>query len=384
MSEQRIYETTHSVTNEGARNGTRLVPRNTVLVVVRGMSLAKECRVSLTTRESTFNQDVKSLSLSPTVDPLFVFHYLRSQRFTLRDAASEAAHGTKKLDMPVLEQWPFPDIPLPTQRKIAAILAAYDDLIETNRLRIALLEGMAEELYREWFVRMRFPGHQKTEFKKGIPASWTIQELRERADVNPSNIGRGDRPQTIHYIDIGSVTTNRVNSIETLPLAEAPGRARRRVEHGDSIWSSVRPGNRAYALIYEPEPDTIASTGFAVVRPNAGTPFTFLHQAVTTNGFVDLMTAVAKGSAYPATSFEDFERAKLLFPTDELLEQFHTLSEPLHHSINIANHQARGLTRARDLLLPRLISGKLSVEDLDIQFPPSMQEEATEPDPAHA
>jgi restriction endonuclease S subunit len=61
-----------------------------------------------------------------------------------------------------------------TQRKIAAILTAYDDLIETNKRRIALLEKMAEEIYREWFVRMRFPGHQEHKFVKGVPEGWEL------------------------------------------------------------------------------------------------------------------------------------------------------------------------------------------------------------------
>jgi hypothetical protein len=96
MAIERIRETTHWVTEDGVRNGTRLVPKNTVLVVVRGMSLANECRVSLTTRWSTFNQDVKALILSSDLDPAFVFYYLKSQKLSLRDAASEAGSRDKK------------------------------------------------------------------------------------------------------------------------------------------------------------------------------------------------------------------------------------------------------------------------------------------------
>jgi type I restriction enzyme S subunit len=79
--------------------------------------------------------------------------------------------------MAVLEQWPLPIIPLSIQRKISAILTAYDDLIETNKRRIALLEQMAEEIYREWFVRMRFPGHRDTKFLKGVPEGWEVRAI---------------------------------------------------------------------------------------------------------------------------------------------------------------------------------------------------------------
>lgn len=277
--------------------------------------------------------------------------------------------------MAVLEQWPLPIIPLSIQRKISAILTAYDDLIETNKRRITLLEQMAEEIYREWFVRMRFPGYRDTKFLKGVPEGWEVRDLRDCADINPSSLGKNDHPDLIHYMDIGSVTTNRIEGVASIPLAEAPGRAKRCVQHGDIIWSSVRPANRAYCLMYEPIENTVVSTGFAVIRPKQETPFTFLYFVVTSNGFVDQMASVAKGAAYPATSFDDFGKAKLLWPGVALLQQFRKVCEPLLGQKNTLDQQTRILTKTRDLLLPRLISGKLSVADLDIQFPPSMRDD---------
>ncbi len=259
-----------------------------------------------------------------------------------------------------------------TQSKIAAILSAYDELIETNRRRIAVLEKLAEELYREWFVRLRFPGHEKVKLVKGIPSGWRVAALSDLAEVNPSSLSRRDHPETIRYLDISSVSTNRIDEVTTYAFKDAPGRARRRVQHGDIIWSSVRPANRAYCLIYEPEDNLIASTGFAVIRPTADMPYTYLFYAVTSNPFVDQMTTVAKGAAYPATSFDDFEKAKLLVPSDDLLTAFHGISEPLFRQKHLLQQQTEALRQTRDLLLPRLISGKLSVEQLDIQFPPGM------------
>jgi len=263
------------------------------------------------------------------------------------------------------------------QRKIAAILSAYDELIENNRQRITLLEQLARELYREWFVRLRFPSHKKSRLVKGVPQGWHFVELQELATINPSSISRRDKPETILYVDISSVSTNQINEVTTYDYGEAPGRARRRVKHGDVIWSSVRPANRAYCLIYEPPNNLIVSTGFAVIRPKASTPFSFLFFAVTSNPFVDQMTTVAKGAAYPATSFDDFEKAKLLVPSDELLKRFHEKAEPFFREKHLLEQQCDRLKQSRELLLPRLISGKLSVEHLDIQFPPGMAEELT-------
>ncbi len=306
-------------------------------------------------------------------DPRFVAYYLR----TILSANFNSAGAVPGVNRNVLHKLAVPSPPkeVGTQRKIAAILTAYDDRIEINKRRIAILEKMAEEIYREWFVRMRFPAYQDTKYIKGVPQGWEVRDLSECADINPSSLGKNDRPDLIHYVDIGSVTTNQIEDVEPIPLSEAPGRAKRCVQHGDIIWSSVRPANRAYCLIYEPPKNTIVSTGFAVIRPKLETPFTFLNFAVTSDGFVDQMAAVAKGSAYPATSFDDFKKAKLLWPGVALLQDFHKVCEPLFRQKHTLAQQTRILTKTRDLLLPRLISGKLSVADLDIEFPPSMYEE---------
>ena len=264
-----------------------------------------------------------------------------------------------------------------TQQKIAAVLSAYDDLIENNKRRIALLEKMAEEIYREWFVRMRFPGHEKARFVKGVPEGWRIAELKELARINDSSIGRSKKLDTIRYVDISSVTTNQINDVSVLNYQEAPGRAKRIVKHGDIIWSSVRPANRAYCLIYEPPVNLVVSTGFAVISPKDHIPYTFLNFVVTSNAFVDQMTAVAKGAAYPATSFDDFERAKLLIPHEALLMDFDRICEPLFRKKYLLSKENTKLASLRNSFLPRLISGKLSVEALDIHFPPSMQEKTT-------
>lgn len=191
MAQHRIYDTEHHVTEDGVENGTRLVPQNTVLIVVRGMSLAKEFRVALTTRPVAFNQDLKALAPSSNVDPKFLFYYLLSQRNTIRDSATEASHGTKKLDTRVIENWPLPVPNHSEQTRIADILSAYDDLIENNRRRIQLLEQAARLLYKEWFVHLRFPGHEHTPIKNGLPEGW---EKKTAFDV--TEVLSGGTPKT--------------------------------------------------------------------------------------------------------------------------------------------------------------------------------------------
>ena len=268
-----------------------------------------------------------------------------------------------------------PDVAL--QRKIAGILSAYDDLIANNQRRIALLESMAEEIYREWFVRMRFPGHESAKSEKGLPRGWRDVELQAVAKVNANSITRRLAPEWIEYLDISAVTTNAMSQPESTRIDDAPGRARRMAKHGDVIWSTVRPANRAYALVLDPAENLIVSTGFAVISPRPGAPYTYLHQAVTTSNFVEQMVAVAKGSAYPATGFDDFAKARIIWPSDDLLRRFHALAEPMALETGVLRKQSVHLSKLRDALLPRLISGKLKVDHLDIQLPPSMREKVT-------
>lgn len=153
MTELRIYDTLLHISEDGAREGSRVVPENTVLAVVRGMSLAKEFRVSLTKREVAFNQDLKAFECADDVDSEFLFCALLTRRVHIRELATEASHGTKRLETDVLSAF---EIPVPktknVQRRIVAVLSSYGDLSENNRRRMALLEDVARWVI--WRVRV--------------------------------------------------------------------------------------------------------------------------------------------------------------------------------------------------------------------------------------
>ncbi len=305
---------------------------------------------------------------SPKVDERFLSYYLRTAAHQQwMQALCSFGATMNSLNQEILRRLTFPCPPIEVQRKVSGVLAAYDELIANNQGRIALLERMAEEIYCEWFVRLRFPGHEHVARKKGLPSGWRYGSLNEIAQINSRSLKRGSLPEEINYIDIGSVGTNRVADAVKMKLQHAPGRARRVIADGDIIWSSVRPSNRAYCLMLDPEPNTVVSTGFAVITPRPGVPYTFVHRAVTTDSFVEQVALVAKGSAYPATAFEDFGRAQILLPPEFLASKFHSLCDPLVRQAALLTRANVSLACSRDALLPRLISGKLSVEDLDIR-----------------
>ena len=113
-----------------------------------------------------------------------------------------------------------------------------------------------------------------------------------------------------------------------MPFDDAPNRARRTVRHGDTIWSCVRPNRRSFALVLQPTDDTIASTGFAVLRAT-DVPWSYLYLVVTTQTFTDYLTNHTTGSAYPAVKADDFEKAELLSPPSTVLDRFARFIEPM-------------------------------------------------------
>jgi type I restriction enzyme S subunit len=252
---------------------------------------------------------------------------------------------------------------LDAQARIVDCLSAYDDLIATNQRRIALLEDAARRLYHEWFVNLRFPGHECVPVKDGLPEGWAKRTLASVANVNARSIGARDKPDSVLYIDISSVSTGLIGEVTPYAFADAPGRARRRVDHGDVIWSCVRPNRRSYALIWEPDDKLVASTGFAVLSATA-VPFSYLYFTTITDAFVGHLEQNATGAAYPAVTAKTFEDAEILVPNGDTLPAFDRAVLPQLEQIEVLKQQNRSLARARDLLLPKLMSGQLDVSGI--------------------
>jgi type I restriction enzyme, S subunit len=293
------------------------------------------------------------------LDKRFLFYLFNTREVRQRISASATGGKVRHTAPERIGQVVVRLPPRKVQRRIAEILSAYDDLIENNRRRMALLEEAAGQLYREWFVRLRFPGHEHTRITNGVPEGWERKTLADVAEVNRQSLGSrydGD----IEYVDIASVTPGQIDETTVYAFRDAPSRARRVVQHGDVIWSCVRPNRRSHAVIWQPSPNLIVSTGFAVITPKT-LPTTFVYQATTTDVFVGLLENQARGAAYPAVVAGDFERAAILVPAKLLVDAFNDFAEPLLDQTNNLYAQNQKLRAARDLLLPRLMSGEIAV-----------------------
>jgi type I restriction enzyme S subunit len=343
-----------------------VVQKDDILLNITGASVARCCLADPQYLPARVNQHVAIVRVRPDIaDARFVLYCINSPHFKSRLLALAQGGATREaLIKTTIEGFEVLQPPLPIQRRIADILSAYDELIENSQRRIKILESMARALYREWFVHFRFPGHESVPRVPSplgdIPQGWGLKKLSDVAEVNRAQINARSAPEKLHYIDISSVSPGQIDSVTTFGFANAPGRARRIVQHGDVLWSCVRPNRRSHAQVMHPEENTIASTGFAVLTATE-VPFTFLYIATTTDDFVAFLTNNATGAAYPAVTADTFEKADLLIPPTQLLKQFGDNTIPMAEQIHTLQRQIHNLRRTRDLLLPRLLCGQVNI-----------------------
>ncbi|HVX10273.1 MAG TPA: restriction endonuclease subunit S [Pirellulales bacterium] len=276
--------------------------------------------------------------------------------------------------------------PFAEQQAIACILGALDDKIALNHRRNSGLEAIARAIFQSWFVDFA-PVQAKAEGRKPaglppelmalfptsfeeselgeIPKGWHIGTVGDVVEINGWTLGKRDELDEINYIEISEVMRGEVANITRYVRGEEPGRARRRLRHGDTAISTVRPDRGAYFLCLEPPTSLIASTGFAVLTARGG-HWAFVHVLTTRNEFGQELGRLADGGAYPAVRPELISARPVVIPANgSVLSAFEKLTQPLFLKVEAERKESRTLAALRDTLLPKLISGELRVPDAE-------------------
>jgi len=305
-------------------------------------------------------------------------------RFLKRQLQFEATGSVQdNINLATLDRLYFPIPPIEEQRAIAHILGSLDDKIEVNRRANATLEATARALFQSWFVDFD-PVHAKArgdqpvgmdeeiaalfpdsfaESELGaIPSGWGRGTISDVAHINAWTLSKNDQLDMIEYIEISEVMRGEVGNIKVFERGAEPSRARRRLRHGDTVLSTVRPDRGAYFLCLNPSPNLICSTGFGVFTADI-VPWTFVYLALTHPDLFDHFGQLADGGAYPAILPEVMGRVNVVVPQHEnILNHFHELCAPLLEQAEMNRQQSRTLSETRDALLPKLISGEVRVE----------------------
>ena len=282
-------------------------------------------------------------------DVRFIKYCLDTYKLELQSISRGTTQDNLSVDKLLSIKFRIP--PLPIQKKIASVLSAYDDLIENNDRRIALLEKMAEEIYREWFVRLRFPGHEQVTFHKGIPEDWEKKRFDEFCLLQRGYDLPDDKVKPGIYPVIASTSIKTYHAeFKVRPPVITTGRS-------GSLGTVLFVNSLAWPL----------NTALFVKSFFGNSPYLIYY----TLKFLKLENFNA-GAGIPSLNRNHLGGLYMSVPPKSLQNKFDEQILVLFQQKENLKKSNEALKQTRDRLLTRLISGKLSVEDLDIQFPPSM------------
>lgn len=261
----------------------------------------------------------------------------------------------------MIKDFEIPLPPLSEQRRIVGILSAYDDLIENNRKRIVLLEESARQLYKEWFVRLRFPGHERVPVEDGVPKGWKRRFLPDLIEINPAEA----RPKTdsILYVPMSALATDGM----TVDLSESEHRETStsvRFRNGDTLLARITPclenGKTGFVDFLAEGEVACGSTEFIVLRGKTVSP-AFVYCLARTEDFRETAIKSMVGSSgrqrvQPAC----FDEYPVLEPDRAVLKQFDRFAGPAFAQIATLRRESEKLAAARDALLPRLMKGRVA------------------------
>ena len=347
---------THISEEALGKSSARLLPAGTVLLTSRAtIGKVAIARVPIAT-----NQGFANFLCKEEIDNLFLAYYLRSNT----DLLISLGTGTTFLEVTkaTLVNVEIPLPPLPTQRKIAAVLSTYDDLIENNTRRIKILEEMASTIYREWFVEFRFPGHEGVEMVESelglIPQGWEVKQLGEMCHVV-----MGLSPKSEFYNETGDglpFHQGVTDFGERFPTDRVYCTIKKRVaEVGDILFSVRAPVGR----INIANKKIVIGRGLSAIRSKNRNQTFLLQQLKDRFQEEDTM---GSGAIFNAIRKTDLLGIPLLTPTKSVIGKFEEIVNLIFAELANLTLKNANLRQARDLLLPKMISGEIDVSELDI------------------
>jgi type I restriction enzyme S subunit len=300
--------------------------------------------------------------------PQFYLYIFKSPLF--RGILSQYGNGTNisNLNQDILNNMSIPRPSLTIQSQIAIILSSYDELIENNKQRIKLLEEMAAEIYKEWFVRMRFPGYQTAKFfnelgeevkggtEGALPEGWEHSRLESACDIQ-----MGQSPLSEFYnednegLPFHQGVTNFNNRFPNHVIYCTD--LKRVADEGDILLSVRAPVGRINIATSQ----LVIGRGLCSIKHKMNLPNYCYY--LLKDVFIK-EDSFGNGAVFNAVSKNDLLRIKIIQPTFDVCNKFQEIIKPLDDEIKVLTDKNQLLQQTRDLLLPRLISGKLSVEHL--------------------
>ena len=299
-------------------------------------------------------------------DPAYLNYYLNAPKQRHKLLSNSNGATVSHVNMPIIHNLPVDLPPLPVQSRNAGVLSAYDKLIENNRRQIKLLEEAAQRLYKEWFVDLRFPGHETTPIHNGVPEGWAKGSLLDLADVvrgcsySSDQIVAGNRT----LINLGNLTPFGGFRFGYEKPFSGKARPDQTVCQGDVVMGLTEQatGLAGYAALLPCVPtDSVISADLVKLSPREGVPRLFVYALLQYGRVSALISPLANGTKIKHLRPESLPRAVALLPATALMKRYAEVVKPMFDKIALAQQQIVAAREARDRLLPKLMSGEIEV-----------------------
>lgn len=290
-------------------------------------------------------------------DPKFVYYFLQ----TLRLSRFDTGNSNPTLNRNHIHKLPIKKPDLDEQKRIASVLSAYDDLIKNNQRRVALLEEAARLLYSEWFVHFRFPGHEHVKVIDGVPEGWERNSLFDCVDVLSGGTPKTTEPaywgdEIPFFTPKDTGDGPYTYDTEKMITEEGLKRCNSKLYDKDTLFvtargtvGKIRLGQRPMAM----------NQSCYALQSTTHLDQAFLYFGVTEQ--VNYMKSHAVGAVFDAIIVDTFKKIPFLLPEKAIADEFSEIAKNALRQIDVLSSQNRQLTKARGLLLPRLMDGRLEV-----------------------
>lgn len=305
---------------------------------------------------------VRLTEFSKDVCPEFLAYILKSPE--RKEYMEQVAGGSAqpKLGIYKIEaiKVDLPDVQI--QHKIADILSAYDNLIENNQKQIKLLEEAAQRLYKEWFVDLRFPGHENTKIVDGVPEGWNWCKLEDAIQLDPKVTLTKERMK--QFIPMSALSTSSM-VLDKSQFTETRSNSGSKFQNGDTLLARITPclenGKTAYVSGIKSDEGAVGSTEYIVMRAKTINSYMVYLLARTDDFRQSAINSMSGSDGRQRVKSDKLKMLDYLHPTSELVEKFENVEEPIFEKIYRLSKQMQQAKQARDLLLPKLMSGEVEV-----------------------
>lgn len=316
-----------------------------------------------------FQRNIAILRPDPTkVIPDYLFYIMKTYNFYKQADSVAIGAAQRVITLTALRNMTVELPSMDVQKKIATILSRYDSLIDNYQKQIKLLEEAAQRLYKEWFVNLRFPGHENTKIVDGVPEGWEKKKIADvtikvTTGLNPRKnfvLGHGEN----YYVTIKNMGKNtffldeKCDKVDDEAIAKINKRSD--LKKGDILFSGIGTIGRV-ALIDIPTSNWNVSESVFTLRANENISKEYLYLMLLDSNMQNYCQSHSHGAAQKGIRMADLKAFSFPLASKSIIDLFTSKAEPLLNRVSKIRRQLRLLTESRDRLLPKLLSGEIEV-----------------------